>query len=268
MPSKSSGKTIIKVKKNKKDVVISFSDKTKLRCVSEVLANYYLYEGRTLTSKEISEIKSFSESAALLKYAMSLLQKGHYSEWKMREKLYAKDGQKQDVDKIIKILKNNDLINDKMLALDLIEYGHERNLGKNKIIQELSSKGIFEDTISKFHFSYSLEKKKALNNLPKLEKKYDKYSYEQKRQHIYRSLLSLGFDNDVALETLNKISEPKQKDEDKKLEKDFDKTYLRLNHKYEGYELKNKVITSLRSKGYKMREILRLWEKKYGEIDY
>ena len=268
MPSKSSGKTITKIKKNKKDVVITFSDKSKLRCVIEVLANFYLYEGKTLTNKDIGEIKSFSDSASLLKYAISLLQKGHYSEWKMREKLYAKEGSKSDVDRIIKTLKNNDLINDKMFAEDLIEYGNERNLGKNKIIQDLSSKGIFDETINKFHFPTALEKKKALTNLPKLEKKYDKYSYEQKRQHIYRTLLSLGFDNDVALETINKVSQPKQKEEDEKLKKDFEKAYMRLDRKYEGYELKNKVVASLRSKGYKMKDILRLWEKKYGEIDY
>ncbi len=268
MPSKSSGKTVIKIKKNKKDVVISFDDRSKLRCVSEVLANFYLYEGKTLSNKQISEIKSFSDSAALLKYAMSLLQKGHYSEWKMREKLYAKEGKKQDVDRIIKTLKNNDLINDKMFALDLIEYGNERNLGKNKIIQELSSKGIFDEIINKCSFSSSLEKKKAHNNIPKLEKKYAKYSYEQKKQHVYRALLSLGFDNDVALEALNKLSAPKAKEENEKLEKDFDKVYIRLSHKYEGYELKNKVITSLRSKGYKTKDVLNKWEKKYGEVDF
>ena len=35
-----------------------------------------------------------------------------------------------------------------------------------------------------------------------------------------------------------------------------------------GYELKNKVITSLRNKGYKTKDILVKWEKTYGENDY
>ena len=209
-----------------------------------------------------------SSSAVLLKHAMSLLKKGHYSEWKMREKLYNKEGKKSDVDRVIRVLKENDLINDKMFALDLVEYGNERNLGKNKIIQELSNKGIFEEVINKFHFPSSLEKKKALANLPKLEKKYDKYAYEQKKQHIFRALVSLGFDADIAHEVINKVSAPKLKDEQEKLDKDLDKTYTRLKRKYEGYELKNKVVAALRSKGYKVNDILNRMEKKYGEIDF
>ena len=265
MPSKNTGKTILKVKINKKDIVVTFTDRSKERLSKEVLANYYLYEGKTISYKEISEIKSFSASVTLMKYALSLLKKGHYSEWKMREKLYKKEAKKSDVDRVIKSLKNNDLINDKMLAEDIIEYGHERNLGKNKIINELSQKGIFDDVINKYHFSISLEKKKALANLPKLEKKYDKYPYEQKKQHIYRALISLGFDSDIALETLNKMSEPKRKDEKDKLERDFNKVLISLKRKYEGNELKNKVIVSLRSKGYKVKDILNQWEAHYGE---
>ena len=268
MPSKSSGKTIVKLKVNKKNVIISFSDKSKLSLVPEVMASFYLYEGKTLDNKAIKELVSFNASASLLKYAISLLKKKHYSEWKMREKLYAKeDANKPAVDQVIKVLKSNDLINDKMLILDTIEYGNERNIGKNKIIAELANKGIFQENLSSISFSYTNEKKKALNNLPKLEKKYSKYSYEQKKQHIYRSLLSLGFDNDIALEALNHLSKPNDKDELDKLKKDFDKTYLRYKNKYEGYELKNKVVTFLRSKGYKIKDILSRWEKYYGEND-
>ena len=268
MPSKSIGKVIAKIKVNKKNVVIVFVDRSKLTCVSEVLASYYLYEGKTLTNKQIADIEQFNASAELMKYAMSLIKKGHFSEWKMREKLYAKEGKKSDVDRVIKTLKNNDLINDKMLMLDTIEYGNERNIGKNKIIQELSNKGIFQEQINKVSFPPSLEKKKALNNLGKLEKRYGKYSFEQKRQHVYHALLSLGFDNEVALEALNHLKAPKEKEEIDKLKTDFNKVYSKYENKYDGYDLKNKVITSLRGKGYKMKDILNEWEKHYGENDF
>ncbi len=265
MPLKSSGKTISKLKVNKKNIVLSFSDKSKLTCVPEVMASFYLYVGKTLDNKTLKELKDFNASAALMKYAMGLLKKSHYSEWKMREKLYNKEGTKPVVDKIIKSLKANDLINDKMLILDTIEYGNERNIGKNKILQELSQKGIFEENLSGINFPSSLEKKKALNNLPKLERRYEKYSYEQKKQHIYRALLSLGFENDIALSVINNVKLPNQKEENKKLEKDFDKVYVRYHKKYIGYDLKNKVVSSLKSKGYKTKDILNIWEKNYGE---
>ncbi len=269
VPSKSSGKTIVKLKANKKNVVITFSDKSKLSLVPEVMGNFYLYEGKTLDNKAIKELVTFNASASLMKYAISLLKKNHYSEWKMREKLYAReDANKPAVDQVIRVLKSNDLINDKMLILDTIEYGNERNIGKNKIIAELAKKGIFSENLSSISFPYNIERRKAHNNLYKLEKKYDKYSYEQKKQHIYRNLLSLGFDNDVALEALNFLSKPVQRDEKIKFEKDFARVYMHLKNKYEGYELKNKVITSLKNKGYKTKDILEKWEKMYGENDY
>lgn len=269
MPSKSSGKEITKLKVNKKNVVITFADKSKLTCVPEVMASFYLYVGKSLDNKAINEIVSFNNSASLMKYALSLLKKNHYSEWKLREKLYTnKEASKKDVDNVIRVLKENDLINDKMLILDTIEYGNERNIGKNKIIADLAKKGIFSENLSSISFPYNIERRKAHNNLYKLEKKYDKYSYEQKKQHIYRNLLSLGFDNDIALEALNFLSKPVEKEEKNKLDRDFVKTYMHFKNKYEGYELKNKVITSLRNKGYKTKDILVKWEKTYGENDY
>lgn len=267
MPSKSSGKKIVKLKTSKKNVTLFFDDSSKKTFSKEVLGNFYIYEGKTIDNKTLKKIEEFNSSITLLNYAMSIIKKGHVSEWKMREKLYNKEAKKKDVDNVIKILKSHDLINDKMLILDTIEYGNERNIGKNKIVQDLLNKGLFKENIHENYFSYSLEKKKAINNIAKLEKKYDRYSYEQKRQHIYSSLLSLGFDNDVAIEALNHISKPNDKKEKMKLERDFNKTYIHYKNKYEGYDLKNKVVTSLRNKGYKVNEILREWEKQYGEND-
>ena len=122
MPSKSSGKTISKLKVSKKKVTLYFSNKTKASFNIEVMANFYLYEGKTISDKTLKEMKDFDSSLALFNYAMTLVKKGHISEWKMREKLYSKEAKKSEVDKIIKFLKSNDLINDKMLILDTIEY--------------------------------------------------------------------------------------------------------------------------------------------------
>ncbi len=266
MPLKNTGKEIKKIKINKKNVIITFNDKSKLEVTPEALTVTYLYVGKSLDNKTINELKAFSKNAKLLKYAMSLLKRGHYSEWKMREKLYAKEANKHDVDLIIKQLKEHDLINDQMLVLDWVEYGEERLIGKNKILQELSNKGIFEEQLKKIKFNHQNEKKKALANLPKLEKKYAKYAYEQKKQHIYHGLISLGFDNDIVNEVINKIKAKDNKDEKEKLNKDLKKVYERLSRKYEDRELKEKVFASLRSKGYKLNEIIKEWENIYGEI--
>lgn len=269
MPSENAGKIIKKIKVNKKNIVITFEDKTKLDITHEAYTLAYLYEGKELDKKTIKELKEVSESSKHLTYCMNLFKKGHYSEYAIREKLYKREATKPQVDKVIQILKNASLIDDAMLAYDLYEWENEKLHGKNKIIKVLYDKGIFEKEINKLTFPRSKELQKAKANLPRLEKKYDKLSYENKKQHIYASLISLGFDNDIAMETLNKIKPSNDKEENKKLEIDFAKAYKRLRNKYEGRELKEKIIATLRNKGYRFGSILKMWEENsYDQNDF
>ena len=48
----------------------------------------------------------------------------------------------------------------------------------------------------------------------------------------------------------------------KKLDKDFEKVYLRLSNKYQKKELKQKVIMSLVGKGYRINDVMKVVERK------
>lgn len=258
VPKGKNGKVIKKIRFNKKAVAIIFSDGERIDISEEAYTSNYLYVGKELTRKDIDKLLQITSVKKLSTYAMSLLSKGHYTEWKMREKLYAKGGEKPDIDYIISKLKELDLLNDKEFIEDFLGYGEERLWGKNKIKQELLKKGIFAEEIEKIHFNLNTEKKKAVALIPSLEKKYSKYSYQQKRQHIYATLISRGFDHEVANYALSKISGKDEKDEKKKLKEDFKKIYARYSKKYEGRELKERVYRSLISKGYKYSDISEL----------
>ena len=264
MPSKNTGKLITKIKINKKDVTISFG-KEKIKISQDAFTLSYLYVGKELSNKEIKELKDVSELAKLMKYCLSLLEKGHLTEWKLREKLYAKEATKSQVDSLIKRLKVTDLINDDAFIEDHLAWAEERCIGKNKIIKELKDRGIVEERINKIKFSDKEEKRKALIQLPKLEKKYDKFSYEKKKQHVYAGLLSLGFDSHTANEAINRISSINMKEEHNKLKVDYTKTYARLSKKYDGYELQVKVMTTLRNKGYSYSGIKKMMEVKEND---
>lgn len=259
MPSKSTGKTITRLKINKKNVVLYFN-KERCEISHDAFTTMYLFVGKTLSSKEIKELKDFSLVSKLYKYALSLLKRSRYSEWKIREKLYAKDANKYSVDKVIEKLKTSGILDDKGLVEELVDYSNDKNIGKNKILRDLSNKGIFEEELNKISFPIKKEKEKALNQLPKLEKKYNSYSYEKKKQHIYSSLLSLGFDSGVALEAMNYISPKNNKDESNKIKKDFMKIKQRLSKKYDGQMLFTKVTASLRNKGYSYKDIKKILE--------
>ena len=248
--------TKIKVLKNK--VSITFDNKTKLSVDKDVYSNFYLYENKEVSKKEYQQILSLNDTNTLLQYALKIRSKALYSEYQMREKLYNKDATKAEVDKIIKILKGYDLINDAALASDLTEYYNSLNYGKNKIIHKLSEKGIFQSEIDKIKFPINKERNKAQNVLNKLEKKYEKYNTSSKKSHIYNAYISLGFDPEVANEFSNKIKESSHKDELDKLKNDYQKVKIRLSRKYKGKELKQKCINSLLQKGYKLKDIIKV----------
>ena len=249
---------IKKIKILKKKVSILFIDNSKLEIDKSVYPNFYLYEGKDLSIKEIKEIKSYNSDAKLLKYALNLRSKALYSEFKIREKLYNKQANKKSVDHIIKIMKSYDLINDKMLAKDLVEYYNSLNYGENKIRTKLLDKGIFKEEVDKIKFPSSIEHKKAKALLPKLEKKYDKYNYLQKKSHIYNAYLELGYSSELASEMTNNIKDKNSKDELDKLKSDYLKIKTRLSKKYKGKELKQKIMQSLASKGYKYNDIIKI----------
>ena len=248
----------IKILKNK--VSVTFSNKEKLDLDKEVYPNFYLYEGKEVSSKEYKKIVEYNNDAKLLKYALNIRSKALYSEYKLREKLYNKGASKRSVDHIIKMMKSYDLINDNMLAQDYVEYYNSLNYGQKKIVQKLLDKGIFEEQINKIKFPISTEREKAKNIFSKLNSKYDKYNYSSKKSHIYNAYIQLGFTNDIASEMINKISEPHSKDELSKLKSDYLKVKTRLSRKYQKKELKQKILQNLLSKGYKYNDILKVME--------
>ena len=248
---------IKKIKILKKKVVISFEG-SKLEISKDVYPNFYLYEGKDLSKKEIQAIKNYDKVSSLLQYALKIRSKAFYSEHKMREKLYNKGANKKEVDQVIKTLKSYDLIDDNAYALDLQEYYNSLNYGENKIKSKLLEKGIFQEQINKLKFPVSLERRKANNIFPKIEKKYEKYNYSQKRLHVYNAYLQLGYSSEIADEMKNKIKDKNQKDELGKLKVDYEKALLRLKRKYKTKELKQKIIQALLAKGYRLNDIIKI----------
>ncbi len=252
--------TITKIKILKNKVKVYF-DKEMLELSKETYPNFYLYVGKDVSKKEFNEIKEYNNVSSLLTYALRIRNKVTYSEFKMREKLYNKGANKKEVDKVIKTLKSYDLIDDNAFTLDLVSYYDSLNYGKNKIISKLKEKGIFEENISKLKFSELGEIKKANNLLPKLEKKYDKYNYSSRKDHIYKAYIDLGFSSEIATSLSNKIKKSTPREEKEKLKKDYLRAKTRLMRKYKGNELKEKLYASMCLKGYKYSDINELMEE-------
>ena len=264
MQLENTGKQISKIKINKKKVTLTFLDNTKLDISYDAYSENYLFVGKVLSSKEIKKIKEVTSLEKGLNYAFSILNKSHISEHTLREKLYKKEYVKPVVDAIIIFLKDNDLINDKMYALDYIEYANEMCIGKNKIIDDLKRKGVFIENIKGINFSNNNELRKAKSLIPNLEKKYNSLNYQNKRKHIFDSLIIRGFDFDIATEAIKNIKTINVDDELVKLNKDFKLILDKAKRKQlENYEFDKFMKESLIRKGYKLKDIKKLLEEYY-----
>ena len=261
MPSVSAGKYRIKTIKVYKDhVTLSFLKREKLQISKEAYLSSYLYEGKSISNKEIEKLEEITASSKLLNYALSLVNKRRYSERKMYDKLKAKEEDKKAIWAVINKLKSNGLLDDEAYMLDLIKWDDQRKFGKSKIIKHLKDQGIPDNIISKAKFSSSNELKKAKVLLPKLDKKYSRYAYESKKKHIYQAYLSQGFNHDIAREVVNDLKKQNNKVEQDLLKKDYEKIKNRYEKKYEGYQLKQKIYAALINKGYKYQEIRKILE--------
>ena len=269
MPSVNTGKNTIKsIKVYKDHITLTFAKREKLNISKEAYLSTYLYEGKTLSKKEIAKLEELSAISTLLNYALSLISKRHYSEKKMYEKLKNKDNNHQAILQVINKLKDSDLIDDKAYMEDLIAWDNERNFGQKKIIEHLRKEGIPDTLIAKAHFSRSNELKKAKGLIPKLDKKYSRYGSENRKKHVYQALLVQGYDAGIAKEAVNLIKEDKPQVEKEKLKRDYQKIKNRYMNKYEGYELKQKIYVALANKGYKHQMIKIILEENDYENDF
>ena len=269
MPSVNSGKKVIKsIKVYKDHVTLSFVKKETLKISKEAYLSSYLYEGKSISNKEISKLKELTALSTLLNYAMNLISKRHYSERKMYEKLYKKEANKAAAMSVISKLKENDLLDDKAYMEDLIAWDDERGFGKNKTIKHLKDQGIPDSLIAKAHFSQSNELKKAKGLVPKLDRKYSRYAFNNKKKHVYQALLAQGFDYEVAKEAIELVRGDSPRLEREKLINDYKKVYKRLESKYEGYQLRQKIYSALLSKGYKGKDIKLVLEEYSYENDF
>ncbi len=262
MPSANTGKFIVKsIKVYQDHVTLSFvRKKEKLKISKEAFLSTYIYEGKTLSNKELEKIKEIDAISLLLKYAMNLLSKRHYSEKALKEKLFKKEKNKESVQLVINRLKENDLLDDKALMEDLIAWDNERLFGKNKIIKHLKNQGIPESLINKVYFGPSNELKKAKRLIPKLNKKYSRYAFNNMKKHVYQALLVQGYTSEVAYEAIESIKDSNPKEEKSKLLNDYKKIKKRYEMKYDGYQLKQKIYAALINKGYKSSEIRKVLE--------
>ena len=81
-------------------------------------------------------------------------------------------------------------------------------------------------------------------------------------------MLAQGFDYDIAKEASELVKGDSPRLEKEKLINDYKKVLKRLENKYEGYQLKQKIYAALILKGYKGKDIKLVLEELTYENDF
>lgn len=229
-------------------------------------------EYRLVRDKELSaeKYRSFQDDYTFDKWYQAALKysvKYQKSEYETREYLRKKEVVEESVDKVVSKLKRMNFLNDDRLIQALIEYQFQRQLnGPEKIAFSLKRKG-FEDDLVKKHLGVvsfaGVEKN--------LETLFERKVPTLKNKSLYSAtrtmtsyLVQKGYDlNRVqAFIISHKESFLEFVDETESLKYEFHKVQKKYSKTIQDeYELKQKIIASLLSKGFTYGAIKKILER-------
>ncbi|MCQ2771658.1 MAG: RecX family transcriptional regulator [Bacilli bacterium] len=252
-------RTITKIKFNKNGTIQIEAGTETLTMSKSTFTNFYLYEGKEIPRAELLKIKSEIKVDSLYKYGLRLAMKLSYSTKEVRDKLKEKEDGEECYKAVIGRLKKEGFLNDEEYAHQYKEEKEGCCYGKNRILDTLRyEKGISDDILSTLRFTNEEEHARAF--VCAYQKKYDKYSYSEKRRKMSGALRRRGFDEWVINEALGELTRNKDKEEDY-LSKTAASTLKRYKTKYNDKEAKRKTIECLLRKGYSMKDIYRALEE-------
>lgn len=267
MPSANPGRKIAQVKVLKKRVILIFEGGEKLDVVPSVYADFYLYEGKTLSDKEYKDIQNSNDVGKFKDYAFGLLAVRSYSTKQIIDRLYKKKANPSMISTIIEQLTTSGLLDDDEYVADFLIYAKDRHYGQRKIKEELFRDGISEKRISALVFEDNDELEKAMELLPAFLKKYDRYSNRSRHQRIYDAYLNKGFTNSVINKVLDRVPENDKTLEKEALAHDYEKAMRLYTRRFKGEKLRTHLVNNLAQKGYNYEDIKWILEEHNHGMD-
>lgn len=168
----------------------------------------------------------------------------------------------EQITSIIQDLTQKGYINDYQYMMTKIEKMQHSLQGKGKMIQSLVEKGIPHDDVAKAlaQIDDEEENAKALKLAEKLKTSVKDKSMNMKRKVIAQKLIGQGFDSSVAYHASEKL-EFDDHDDSMALRRTMEKAMRSYSRKYQGNQLRNRVIAACLRKGFESSDILALCEE-------
>jgi SOS response regulatory protein OraA/RecX len=266
VPKGNTGKLIQSIQVKKKAIILTFLGDETLTLSPQSYTDYYLYPGKVIDSDLFHQLEAAQSLQPLKDYAFSLLSKGKYSEWQVREKLYRREAKKYQVEEIIQTLKAAHLIDDVSLFHQWVEHYHQRGYGLKWIEQKMYEKGFAKDLVTTLPSLTQPIPHVIEGLIKKMMNQYRSLSQRERFQKISLSLQRRGYE----FRQIQTYLEPTLTDDSNlemtNLKQAFTRIYHRYQSRYQGRELREKIINFLLAKGYTYGNIQKvIKESTYGD---
>lgn len=244
---------IEKIKKTGKKYKILLSDGSEIKTYDDVILNYGLLYHKTIDSDLLNKINNDNNYYEIYYKTVNYITKRLRSEKEINEYIDKNKVTNKDKEKLVKKLKENNLINDLNFAKAYIaDKINLSNIGLDKIRNDLLmhniSVEIIDSELAKVDNNLIKEKLKKLIAKKIKNSKYTGYKLKFK---IVNELINLGYDKDDILEIYDNISV----DNTENIKKEYDKLYKKLSNKYQNKDLERMIKSKLYNRGFSIEEI-------------
>ena len=164
---------------------------------------------------------------------------------------------KEDVEILLNELEEKGYINDQRYVLDRLDSMQFSLTGKGKIRRTLLNKGIDPEIIDQAlnNFDDVQEADKARKMAEKLMNSVKDKSAAMKKQTIIQKLIRQGFDGDLARSSAEEL-DFSGVDDSEALTKTIQKALRNYARRYQGVQLRNKVIAYCLQKGFRHEDVI------------
>ena len=244
---------IEKIKKIGKKYKILLSNGSEIKTYDDVILNYGLLYHKTIDSDLLNKINNDNNYYEIYYKTVNYITKRLRSEKEINEYIDKNKVTNKDKEKLVKKLKENNLINDLNFAKAYIaDKINLSNIGLDKIRNDLLmhniSVEIIDSELAKVDNDLIKEKLKKLIAKKIKNSKYTGYKLKFK---IVNELINLGYDKDDILEIYDNISV----DNTENIKKEYDKLYKKLSNKYQNKDLGRMIKSKLYNRGFSIEEI-------------
>lgn len=254
MKTPSEVKILLVEQKGKKYLVYTDIDDDPIIFTEDGLVENRIIKGTTFDKKEWKSIVKNKDNLLMFDKVL------HYIDFKPRttkeviKYLKDKEVNTNDINKIITRLENIHYLDDDKYASQFILEGIKNKKGPSLIVYQLEQLGIESSTINQMIKEYDTDTEyyNAYDVASKYQKQNAKYPAKKQKELIYQKLLRNGYHSEIINRVLGTLEYTKDSQEN------LEKEYEQLLHKTTD---RNKIITSLLTKGYKYENIKKLFNK-------